>query len=145
MLMLLYLLMQRLVPYSDVYVASHLFYFYEFGLSFLLAIDDIRQTYRRSGGETVRLKLDDLVGWYERELAGITSMNDFRNARLSLHIRDFRGQFARESFQCVYEFCQAELRAAFHALAPVVTAVAVPVPVTDVAAVDAPVTEEVKV
>jgi hypothetical protein len=62
------------------------------------AVDDIRQTYRRSGGETARLKFDDLAGWYERELAGITSMNDFRNARLFLNRDEFVPRDVREKY-----------------------------------------------
>jgi ATP-dependent helicase HrpA len=48
------------------------------------AIDEIRQTYRRSGGKTPRFGLQDLTKWYERQLEDITSMNDFRNARFTL-------------------------------------------------------------
>ncbi|HZK78673.1 MAG TPA: DEAD/DEAH box helicase, partial [Gemmatimonadaceae bacterium] len=62
------------------------------------AIEDIRQTYRRSGGETTRLKFDDLASWYERQLAGITSMNDFRNARLVLDRDEFVPREVREKF-----------------------------------------------
>jgi hypothetical protein len=62
------------------------------------AVDDIRQTYRRSGGQTARLKFDDLAGWYERELAGITSMNDFRNARLFLNRDEFVPREVREKY-----------------------------------------------
>jgi ATP-dependent helicase HrpA len=62
------------------------------------AIDDIRQTYRRSGGETARLKLDDLTAWYERELAGITSMDEFRNTRLFLNRDEFVPRDVREKY-----------------------------------------------
>jgi ATP-dependent RNA helicase HrpA len=62
------------------------------------AIEDIRQTYRRSGGETRRLKLDDLASWYEGQLAGITSMNDLRNARLVLDRDEFVSREVREKF-----------------------------------------------
>jgi hypothetical protein len=62
------------------------------------AIEDIRQTYRRSGGETARLKLDDLAAWYERQLAGITSMDDFRNARLFLNRDEFVPREVRERY-----------------------------------------------
>jgi len=62
------------------------------------AIEDIRQTYRRSGGETAKLRFDDLASWYERHLAGITSMNDFRNARLVLDRDEFVPREVRDKF-----------------------------------------------
>ena len=62
------------------------------------AIEDIRQTYRRSGGETPRLKFEDLATWYERQLSGITSVNDFRNARLVLDRDEFVPRDVREKF-----------------------------------------------
>jgi ATP-dependent RNA helicase HrpA len=46
------------------------------------AIDAVRETYRRSGGTTARLSFADLVALYERQLAGVTSMGDFRHAHL---------------------------------------------------------------
>ncbi|MDQ3081372.1 MAG: DEAD/DEAH box helicase, partial [Gemmatimonadota bacterium] len=48
------------------------------------AIEEIRQTYRRSGGATPRFGLDELTVWYEERLTDVNSMNDFRNARLTL-------------------------------------------------------------
>ena len=45
------------------------------------AIEDVRQTYRRSGGETPRFSFADLVSWYESQLADINSMDEFRNTR----------------------------------------------------------------
>lgn len=62
------------------------------------AIEDIRQTYRRSGGETPRLKFEDLAGWYQQQLSGITSVNDFRNARLILDRDEFVPRDVREKF-----------------------------------------------
>jgi hypothetical protein len=63
------------------------------------AIDEIRQTYRRSGGATPRFGLSDLVDWYERQLAGVYSMDDFRNARFTLERdaivpREIRAKYA---------------------------------------------------
>lgn len=63
------------------------------------AVEEIRQTYRRSGGETPRFALSDLTAWYEQRLAGVSSMNDFRNARLTLDRdavvpREVRARFA---------------------------------------------------
>jgi ATP-dependent helicase HrpA len=48
------------------------------------AIEIVRETYRRSGGTTARWSFADLVALYERQLAGVTSMEDFRHARLVL-------------------------------------------------------------
>ena len=45
------------------------------------AIEEIRQTYRRSGGQTPRFSLADLVSWYESQLATVNSMDEFRNTR----------------------------------------------------------------
>ena len=48
------------------------------------AIDELRQTYRRSGGTTPRFNLSDLTAWYEERLAPIGAMADFRDARFNL-------------------------------------------------------------
>ncbi|MEO5904582.1 MAG: DEAD/DEAH box helicase [Gemmatimonadaceae bacterium] len=62
------------------------------------AIDEIRQTYRRSGGETARLTLADLASWYEKQLGEITSTNDLRNARLILDREEFVPRVVRERY-----------------------------------------------
>jgi ATP-dependent helicase HrpA len=46
------------------------------------AIDDIREAYKRSGGETKRLGLPELTALYEEQLADVGSMDDFRAAQL---------------------------------------------------------------
>jgi hypothetical protein len=46
------------------------------------AIDEIREAYKRSGGETKRLGLAELTSLYEEQLANVNSMDDFRAARL---------------------------------------------------------------
>jgi len=48
------------------------------------AIDEIRGAYKRSGGETKRLGLPELVALYEEQLATISSMDGFRSARLAV-------------------------------------------------------------
>ena len=53
------------------------------------AIEEIREAYKRSGGETQRLGLPELVAVYEEELAGVSSMDDFRSARLAVDIDKF--------------------------------------------------------
>jgi ATP-dependent helicase HrpA len=47
-------------------------------------IQEIREAFKRSGGETKRLGLADLTSVYEEQLAGINSMDDFKSARLSV-------------------------------------------------------------
>jgi hypothetical protein len=63
------------------------------------AIEKIRETWRRSGGVTPRFRLSDLTDWYERQLADVNSMNDFRNSRFTLVAdeivpRDIREKYA---------------------------------------------------
>jgi hypothetical protein len=48
------------------------------------SVEVIRDAWRKSGGLTPRFRLSDLTSWYEHELAGISSMNEFRNARFTL-------------------------------------------------------------
>ena len=47
-----------------------------------VAVDEVREVYRRSGGKTPRLSLADLTAIYEAQLAGVNSMRDFRHARV---------------------------------------------------------------
>ncbi len=63
------------------------------------AIEEIRQTYRKSGGATPKFGLNELTDWYEERLVEVDSMNDFRNAKLTLDRdsivpRDVREKFA---------------------------------------------------
>ena len=48
------------------------------------AIESVRETYRRSGGDTPRLSFGDVVGLYERQLTDVNSFSDFRRKRLSI-------------------------------------------------------------
>jgi hypothetical protein len=50
------------------------------------AIDEIREVYRRSGGETPRLGLTELTAMYESALAGVNSLDDLRSAQLHLDL-----------------------------------------------------------
>ena len=52
-------------------------------------IEEIREAYKRSGGETRRLGLADLTAVYEQQLAGAGSMDEFRAARLIVDRNDF--------------------------------------------------------
>jgi hypothetical protein len=48
------------------------------------SVERIREAWRKSGGLTPRFRLSDLTAWYETQLAQISSMNEFRNARFTL-------------------------------------------------------------
>ncbi len=50
-------------------------------------IDEIREIYRRSGGITPRLSQGELVTLYERALADVRSMREFRAGPLALDLR----------------------------------------------------------
>jgi len=60
------------------------------------AIDEIREAYKRSGGETQRLGLNELTGVYERQLADVSSMEEFKSARLSVDREEFVPREVRE-------------------------------------------------
>jgi ATP-dependent helicase HrpA len=53
------------------------------------AIEAIREAYKRSGGATPRLGQAQLADFYERELAGANSYEDFKNARLNVEVESF--------------------------------------------------------
>ena len=49
-----------------------------------VAIEEIREAHRRSGGATPRLGLAELTPMYERALSGVHSLADFRTAQLPI-------------------------------------------------------------
>jgi ATP-dependent helicase HrpA len=63
------------------------------------AIDEIREAYKRSGGETKRLGLPELIALYEEQLAGVSSMDDFRSARLAVDVDKFVPRDIRERLE----------------------------------------------
>ncbi|HEX6575159.1 MAG TPA: DEAD/DEAH box helicase [Gemmatimonadaceae bacterium] len=63
------------------------------------AVDRIRETWRRSGGATPRFRLSDLTAWYDQQLAGITSMEQFRNSRFTLKADDIVPREVREKYE----------------------------------------------
>ena len=67
------------------------------------AVEKIRETWRKSGGVTPRLRLTDLVAWYEEQLAGITSINDFRNTRFTLDPDEIVPREVRERYESLPE------------------------------------------
>ena len=62
------------------------------------AIDAVRETYRRSGGQTPRLSFGDLVALYERQLASVGSMNEFMHAPLTIDADRFVPAEVRERY-----------------------------------------------
>jgi hypothetical protein len=62
-------------------------------------IQEIREAYKRSGGETKRLGLADLTSVYEEQLAGINSMDDFKSARLSIDKERFLSRDTAERLE----------------------------------------------
>ncbi len=52
-------------------------------------IDEIREAYKRSGGETPRLGLQELTKVYESQLDDVTSLSDFKAARLTVDREQF--------------------------------------------------------
>jgi hypothetical protein len=62
------------------------------------SIDEIRDVYRRSGGQTPRFGLAELTKWYEGQLASIRSIDEFRNARLRLDPDEIVQRETRERY-----------------------------------------------
>ena len=63
------------------------------------AIDEIREAYKRSGGQTPRLGLAELTALYEQQLADVNSMDEFRAARLVVDKTRFVPREVREQIQ----------------------------------------------
>lgn len=61
-------------------------------------VEEIRETYRRSGGVTPRFGLADLTKWYEDKLRDVNSVNEFRNVRLRLDPDDIVPAEVRERY-----------------------------------------------
>ena len=47
-------------------------------------IEEIRESYKRSGGETKRLGLPELTALYEEQLADVRSLEEFKTARMNI-------------------------------------------------------------
>src|SRR6202008_1994766 len=63
------------------------------------AIEEIREAYERSGGETRRLGLPELTALYEGQLAGVGSVDDFRAARLVVDVDKFVPRDVRDKLE----------------------------------------------
>jgi ATP-dependent helicase HrpA len=59
-------------------------------------IEEIRESYKRSGGETKRLGLPELTSLYEEQLAQVNSMDDFKSAPLAVERERFVPREIRE-------------------------------------------------
>jgi ATP-dependent helicase HrpA len=64
-----------------------------------VAVEEIREVYRRSGGKTPKLGLADLTALYESQLGDVNSLQDFRHTRVDLDPeaivpRDVREKYA---------------------------------------------------
>jgi len=53
------------------------------------AVEVLREMYRRSGGATPRFSQADLTAWYEKQLRGVHTLQDFRGAALRLIADEF--------------------------------------------------------
>jgi hypothetical protein len=62
-------------------------------------IAEIREAYKRSGGETKRLGLSELTSVYEEQLSGANSMDDFKSARFSVDMERFVPRETRERLE----------------------------------------------
>jgi hypothetical protein len=62
------------------------------------AIEEIREVYRRSGGKTPRLSAAELTAMYERALAGVRTMAEFRAAPLALDFEAVLPRTRREEW-----------------------------------------------
>ncbi|HEY4218055.1 MAG TPA: DEAD/DEAH box helicase [Gemmatimonadaceae bacterium] len=63
------------------------------------AIDSIRETYRRSGGQTPRLGFPELTALYEKQLANVNSVEQFRNAPVYIDADEIVPQSVRARYE----------------------------------------------
>ena len=73
-----------------------------------VAVEEIRETWRRSGGKTPRLGLDELAALYERQLAeqNVRSYSDFRRARLGIDAESIVPRRVREQHLALPDFVE---------------------------------------
>jgi len=73
-----------------------------------VAIEEIRETWRRSGGQTPRLGMDELASLYERQLAeqNVRSYSDFRRARLGIDAESIVPSDVRERYLALPDFVE---------------------------------------
>jgi ATP-dependent helicase HrpA len=61
-----------------------------------VAVDEIRELHRRSGGRTPKLGVSELAALYEKELADVNSIQEFRAAPLRIDLRSLVADEERE-------------------------------------------------
>jgi ATP-dependent helicase HrpA len=73
-----------------------------------IAIEEIRESWRRSGGRTPRLGLEDLASIYERQLGeqDVRSYGDFRRARLGIDADAVLPRRERERYLALPDFVE---------------------------------------
>ena len=71
-----------------------------------VAIEEIREAWRRSGGRTPRLGREDLAAIYERQLAeqNVRSLDDFQRARLGIDAERILPSAERERYLSLPDF-----------------------------------------
>ena len=73
-----------------------------------IAIEEIRESWRRSGGRTPKLGLDELTAIYEKQLAAqnVSSYEDFRHARLGIDADAIVPRRVREQYLALPDFVE---------------------------------------
>ena len=73
-----------------------------------VAIEEIRESWRRSGGRTPRLGMDELADIYERQLTeqGVSSYEDFRSARLGIDAEAVLPAAERERYLALPDYVE---------------------------------------
>jgi hypothetical protein len=62
------------------------------------AVEAIRETYRRSGGKTPRLNFADLTALYERQLANVSSLAQFKQTPITIDVNAIVPAAVRERY-----------------------------------------------
>jgi len=63
------------------------------------AIEEVREAYKRSGGETTRLGLPELIAAYAEQLGDVRSVAEFKSARMSIETDRFVPRDVRDRLQ----------------------------------------------
>ncbi|HEU4995070.1 MAG TPA: DEAD/DEAH box helicase [Gemmatimonadaceae bacterium] len=73
-----------------------------------VAIEELRESWRRSGGRTPRVDLEELAAIYERQLAAqdVRSYSDFRRARLGIDADAILPRHERERYLALPDFVE---------------------------------------
>jgi hypothetical protein len=71
-----------------------------------IAIEEIRESWRRSGGKTSKLGMDELTSIYEQQLAqqNVASYSEFRHARLGIDAESIVPRRVREQYLALPDF-----------------------------------------